>query len=151
CAEALKKADLSASVEPLVRAARAHPELTAEVVEALGYGPQVRGKAVGHLRAFFGHADPEVRARALAGLCSAEPEGADKELRAGLQDASSVVRRAAAAQVFTRLEQKRSELKATAQQMQPRAPPPPPAGVVEGLVRFLTAEKPPPPPAPATD
>src|SRR5262249_48888371 len=54
-------ADLATAVEPLVRAAGKHLDLAPEVVRTLARRGQMAPKAIPHLRAFCGHADPEVR------------------------------------------------------------------------------------------
>ena len=106
---ALKKEGDAANVEPLVKAAAAHPELAGEVVDALGYGT-AREKALPHLREFCRHKDPAVRAKAVAEVCDVAPDEAAAEVRAGLTDPVGTVRRAAAAQVFRLLENKRAGL-----------------------------------------
>jgi HEAT repeat protein len=107
----LKRADLATAVEPLVRAARTHPDLATEVIRALSSGAPVspmRQKAVPHLRAFCAHPDPAARAAAVAALCDLETPGFEKELAAGLQDKSGQVRRAAAQALFAHLGSQRS-------------------------------------------
>jgi HEAT repeat protein len=99
---ALKKADDPASIEPLVKAAAAHPELAPEVIAALNYGSSAREKALPHLREFCRHKDPAVRAAAIAAACYGASEVLP-ELRAGLTDPVAVVREAAAAEVFRSL------------------------------------------------
>jgi HEAT repeat protein len=107
-AETLKKSDRPSNIEPLLKAAAAHPELTAEVVSVLSYGSETPKKALPKLREFCRHPDPEVRAKALAGLCDSAPEAPVEELRAALQDKAGVVREAAAGRVFVLLEKGRS-------------------------------------------
>jgi hypothetical protein len=112
------------AVEPLVRAAERHPDLMTEVVGVLASGDKMRRAALPHLRRFFGHDNPEVRAAALQGLGACvqaddtfitpgspgapiPARSIDAEIRAGLQDKSSVVRQAGAALVFNLLNQQR--------------------------------------------
>jgi HEAT repeat protein len=105
---ALKKADDVASVESLVKAAAAHPELAPEVIGALSYGSTIRDKAMPHLREFCKHKDPAVRAKAVAAVCEAAGYDPPPELRAGLTDPASVVRESAAHQAFRILDIQRS-------------------------------------------
>src|SRR5262249_32034109 len=105
-----KNADLAIAVEPLAKVVQKHPELTVEVVQALAYGSTMRGKAVPHLRTFCAHADPEVRAAAITGLCNAAPDDVEKELRATLQDRTAKVRQAAAQSYFQLLRNQRPPL-----------------------------------------
>jgi HEAT repeat protein len=106
---ALKKGNDAANVEPLVRAAAAHPELTPEVVVALSYGSSIGQAALPHLRAFCKHADPAVRAKAVAAVRETATDESAEELRAGLADPAGVVRQTAAAQVFAGVEGRRSQ------------------------------------------
>src|SRR5207248_2834471 len=105
---ALKKGNDAANVEPLVKAAAAHPELTPEVVTALSYGSQIGTAALPHLREYCKHKDSAVRAKAVAAVRETVPDECAPELRAGLTDPVAQVREAAAAQVFAVLEGKRS-------------------------------------------
>src|SRR4029434_7420550 len=88
----LKKTATESDIEPLVRAAAAHPELAGEVVAALHYGSDFRAKVLPHLREFCKHADPAVRARAIAAVASDAPDAAADELRAGLAERVRIVR-----------------------------------------------------------
>ncbi|HEV3257074.1 MAG TPA: HEAT repeat domain-containing protein [Gemmataceae bacterium] len=108
--EALKEADLAAAVAPLVRAARSRPEMAAAVVRALAAGSTMRAEAVDPLKEFCHHPDAEVRAAAVEGVCTAAPDDAEPLVRAGLQDRSSDVRRAAAAGLFGIIQSQREGL-----------------------------------------
>jgi HEAT repeat protein len=108
--EGLSGADMAVAVEPLVSAAVKHPDLAAKIVEMLARGDQMRPKALPHLRKFCQHEDPLIRAAAVAGVCQAEPDAAEEELAAGLQDADSRVRTAAASAVFELMERQRMEI-----------------------------------------
>jgi HEAT repeat protein len=105
---ALKKGNDAANVEPLVKAAAAHPELTPEVVTALSYGSSIGQAALPHLREYCKHKDPAVRAKAIAAVRETVPNESAPELRAGLGDPVGQVRQAAAAQVYAAMESKRS-------------------------------------------
>lgn len=89
-----------AAVEPLVRAVGAHPELAAEIVAALASDVGLRYEAVVHLRSFCAHAEPAVRAAAIAGLGGAAPDQIEKEMLVTLADPESQVRIAAANTLF---------------------------------------------------
>jgi HEAT repeat protein len=103
----LRSADLAVAVDPLAAVAPKHPDLAAEVVGALAHGSTMRQKAVTHLRKFCTHAQPEVRAAAVAGLCQTVPDEAQDELRAALRDPSTTVRQAATAALFQILTSRR--------------------------------------------
>lgn len=115
----LSGADLVLAIEPLMAAARRHPDLAAEVARVLSQGQKTRAKSVPYLRELYGHTTPAVRAAALQGLgamadattgivSSTTPPGSiEKELRAGLADPSEVVRATAADTIFTLRNQQR--------------------------------------------
>jgi len=65
----LQGADVVAAVEPMVKAATAHPELAAEIARMMAESNKMRPKAVSHLRTFCSHAEPAVRAAAIEALC----------------------------------------------------------------------------------
>ncbi len=96
-----------AAVEPLVRAAGAHPELAAEIVAGLASDASLRSKAVVHLRSFCTHADPAVRAAAIAGLGGAASDAIEKEILVALADPESPVRIAAANALFQIMDARR--------------------------------------------
>ena len=128
---ALAAADLALAVEPLVRAAGKHPDLAPEIVRTLSNHGTMAATSIPHLRTFCRHADAEVRAAAIAGLCglvvrvngpemsgprrshfgfqtpppiTATPESIQGELRGALQDRVGQVRQAGGEAVFTYLE-----------------------------------------------
>ena len=71
--EGLSGADMAVAVDPLVRAAAKHPDLAPKIVEMLAQGQKMRVAALPHLRKFRKDANPQVRAAALAGLCTVLP------------------------------------------------------------------------------
>ena len=105
--EGLAGADMVVAVEPLVKAAAKHPQLATNIVELLANGQKMRPKAVPHLRNFTKHKDAAIRAAAIAGLVRAASDDMAEEITAGLQDAESPVRIAAAAAMFRVLEMQR--------------------------------------------
>ncbi len=107
--EGLAGADLAIAVEPLVKAAAAHPELAASIVAMLARGEQMRPKAVPHLRRFARHEDAVIRAAAVTGLVQAVPHAAEEELAAGVDDSDSEVRTAAAVALMALLEETRHD------------------------------------------
>jgi HEAT repeat protein len=96
---ALQQADTPLAVEPMAQAAAKHPELTAEIIKAMTQGNNTKRLAEKHLRQFCSHADPMVRAEAIAGLCTISGE-VEKEMTALLSDSESWVRGRAAAALF---------------------------------------------------
>ena len=102
--EGLAGVDMAVAVEPLVEAAKRHPELAAGIVAILARGDNMRAKALGHLRRFSEDASPAIRAAAIEGLCQAAPQAVDKELARALKDPDSTVRTAAASAMFDVLE-----------------------------------------------
>ena len=116
--EGLSSADMVVAVEPLVRAAAKHPDLAPKIVEMLAQGQKMRVAALPHLRKFRKDADPQVRAAALAGLCTVLPSEMGDEVAAGLQDPSDKVRIAAAQVCFQTMEAQRSSM---VQQLQQRS------------------------------
>jgi HEAT repeat protein len=144
-AEALKKLDREDSIEPLLAVARSHPELTAEVVTVLGNGSAMAKKAVVRLHEFCRHDDPEVRARALAGVCGVESEPPVEVLRTALQDKAPVVRKTAANQTFLLLYKARSEWERKERHNRRGAPlmeadAPRSLGLFEAIQKFFTGE-----------
>ncbi|HLJ12720.1 MAG TPA: HEAT repeat domain-containing protein [Planctomycetaceae bacterium] len=103
----LSQADLAAAVDPLADAVARHPELAVEIVKALAHGQKKRLRAGVHLREFAAHADPKIRAAAIAGLCSLNSESLKDELRKALNDEAREVRIAAANAFFGLLEARR--------------------------------------------
>ena len=90
---------LVAAVEPLLRVVARHPELAAEAVATVSYDSTMSRTAVGQLRALAAHSDPAVRAAAVRGVCNADPNAAEADLRAALRDPVSLVRVTAAEQI----------------------------------------------------
>ena len=82
----LSNAELEAKLKPLIAAASRHPELSADVVEALTSTQSLHEKAIPHLREFSRDKNPTVRARAISGLLAASDTEFDKPLLAALQD-----------------------------------------------------------------
>ncbi|MBI4581213.1 MAG: HEAT repeat domain-containing protein [Planctomycetes bacterium] len=98
--KSLRASDLGDAADALARAADRHPELAADVLGLLAENAQMRTKAIPHLRRFCAHANAAVRAVAIASLCKATPNGAEKELATTLKDTASRVRVAAANALF---------------------------------------------------
>ncbi|KKL56505.1 hypothetical protein LCGC14_2244770, partial [marine sediment metagenome] len=106
--EGLSQADMALAVEPLVEAARKHPQLASSIVGLLAEGRTMRLKALPHLRKFTAHEDPTIRTAAIEGLFSTVPHAMEEELAAGLGGVDGKVRMAAASVVFAVLETQRS-------------------------------------------
>ncbi|MEX0714926.1 MAG: HEAT repeat domain-containing protein [Pirellulales bacterium] len=104
---ALKEADLALAVEPLAKAAEKHPDLAGPAVTAMLGGDNMRFKAVTVLRTWLAHAEADLRAAALVGLCSVSDEQVEAGIRSLLADSSSKVRRTAAQQLFALYESER--------------------------------------------
>lgn len=106
---ALKKADSIDSVEPLLQAAKKHPELVGEVIGALGYRSNTGKKALAQIREFMRHANPAVRTKAII-VVSHTVEDNEKAdvLIAGLKDPVSLVRESCLEEVFRVLDNARS-------------------------------------------
>lgn len=98
--------DTAKLTERLAASAEKHPDIAPEVVKALA---EIGSTAAGHLRAFCAHADERVRAAAIGGLCTVDPDGASAELTATLADPSERVRLAATDALFDVLEGKRPD------------------------------------------
>jgi HEAT repeat protein len=155
----LKSADLLAAVEPLAAAAEAHPELAAEVIQALSNGNNQKSRAVPKLRKLAGHADARIRAAAIGGLCARPGADMADDLRAALKDDSRDVRVAAANGFFGILTNRRQSdsnniSQGTYRNVEtvPEAEDDPPAADAEGVpVLPLPAPRPLGPVAPADD
>jgi HEAT repeat protein len=116
--EGLAGVDMAVAVEPLVEAAKRHPELAAGIVAILARGDNMRAKALRHLRRFCEDASPAIRAAAIEGLSQAAPQAVDKELARALKDPDSTVRTAAASALFEVLERgRRAAASAMARQL----------------------------------
>ena len=102
---------MAVAVEPLVKAAAKHPDLAASVLKQLAEKDNMRQKAIPHLRKFCKHEKPQVRAAAIAALCTAASGDADDELFAALGDKESEVRIAAASAFFKSMERLRETAK----------------------------------------
>lgn len=98
--------DTAKLTERLAASAEKHPDIAPEVVKALA---EIGSTAGEHLRAFCAHADERVRAAAIGGLCTVDPDGASAELAATLADPSERVRAAALEALFKLLEDKRPD------------------------------------------
>ncbi|HUT13827.1 MAG TPA: HEAT repeat domain-containing protein [Thermoguttaceae bacterium] len=109
--EGLANSDMTLAVDPLIRAAEKHPDLTLNIVEMLAGNGNLREEALPHLRAFCKHADPMIRAAAIRGLTyagvGAFQDAFQDELVAGLEDNEAIVRIAAAGAVFRLLQDHR--------------------------------------------
>ncbi|MEX1229462.1 MAG: HEAT repeat domain-containing protein [Planctomycetaceae bacterium] len=92
----LKGIDSKRAVEPLVKAAAAHPSLASQIIDVLAAGTQMRTTAVPHLRAFFKSPDSAVRAAAIRGLCKTDPKYVKDDLLAAIRDEQTLVRTSAA-------------------------------------------------------
>jgi HEAT repeat protein len=98
---ALEEANLASVIDPLSKAALAHPELGHEVVQAIAHLHQQRpASAAAHLRAFARHDDPRLRAAALGGLLTTNDAQLEELIQQGLGDAERPVRIAAAKALF---------------------------------------------------
>ncbi len=103
--EALERYHDASLVEPLARVVATHPPLAAQAVGALAAGgASTSDRAVPHLRKFLTHANPAIRAAAIGGLCTLEPDGIDKDVAAALADAEGTVRAAGAAGMLAIME-----------------------------------------------
>jgi HEAT repeat protein len=105
--EGLTNADMAVAVEPLVKVAEKHPDLTASVLTMLAAGNSMRQKAIPHLRTFCKHQRPRIRAAAIAALCTATSDDVGDELAAALDEKESEVRIAAATALFKLLDASR--------------------------------------------
>jgi len=106
--QALKYADQSRILEPVVKVATNHPELAAEVVRWLSGGYELRDERIEYLREFCRHDEPQVRAAAIGGLCEFAPDNCRDELKTLLDDSETEVRTAAALALFGLLETQKS-------------------------------------------
>ena len=107
--EGLSNADLVVAVEPLAKAAAKQPDLAPTVLKMLAEKPSMRAKAIPHLQKFCKHAEPRVRAAAIAALCEAVVDDPSEELLAAFNDSQSDVRVAAASALFNLLDKRRQE------------------------------------------
>jgi HEAT repeat protein len=108
--EGLADADMALAVEPLVKVATKHPELAANVLTMLAGKSHMRQKAIPHLQKFCKHEKPQVRAAAIAALCTATSDVGD-EVLAALGDKESDVRIAAASSLFQLMDRLREAAK----------------------------------------
>jgi HEAT repeat protein len=106
---AFQHTHLTTAVDPLIGAAGRHPELAAEVVKSLASSEALHTKALPHIRKFCSHAEADVRAAAITGLCAIDPDEVEEEVRDALKDTSSTVRRAAARAVLEVARSKQSQ------------------------------------------
>jgi HEAT repeat protein len=90
----LKQISLDSMLKPMAAAAARHPELTAEVVEAMSTSRNLGAKAVPYLREFARDKNPLVRAAAIKGLVATDQDFNDLLIGA-LSDEASEVRVAA--------------------------------------------------------
>ena len=102
---------MAAAVEPLIKVAEKHPELATNVLTMLAGKSNMWQKAIPHLRKFCKHEKPQVRAAAIAALCTATSSDADNELFAALGDKERDVRFAAASALFPMMERLREAAK----------------------------------------
>ncbi len=108
--EGISEADMVVAVVPLLDALEKHPDLAVTIVQTLAGGDKMRVKALPHLRKFMSHEKAPIRAAAVKGLYFAAKESMEEELAAGLKDADSTVRIAAAGVLFRILEDKREQV-----------------------------------------
>lgn len=94
--EALKGVDMTAAVEPLLKAIEKHPELAEQIIKILNRGNQMQAKAVPQLQALVRHSEPMIRAAIFTNLVSLD----EKEIAAGIDDPDSGVRIAAMKALF---------------------------------------------------
>jgi len=94
--DGLGSADLEMAVEPMLRAAAAHPELAGRLIELSVSNGNLRAKALPKLREFTRHGNATVRAAAIRNLCGVMPDAMPDVIAAGLGDPESRVRTAAA-------------------------------------------------------
>lgn len=100
--EGLKSADLPAAVKPMIAAMKRAPDLTPAVVGVLAGNGNFMATAEKTIREMTKHESPDVRAKAIEGLCKADGVKCDAEILAALGDSASVVRTAAAEGVWHR-------------------------------------------------
>jgi HEAT repeat protein len=105
--EGLAHANMALAVEPLVKAAKKHPQLAPEILTTLVSNSNMMQKAVPHIREFCKHSDADVRAAAIGALCQASSFDVENEILSALGDKESKVRIAAASALFKTLEQQR--------------------------------------------
>ncbi|HJT34812.1 MAG TPA: HEAT repeat domain-containing protein [Pirellulales bacterium] len=103
----LRHADVPAMIDPLAAAAEKRPELAKAAAEAMTSGQHARGKAIDRLWDWTRHANEDLRAAGLIGLCQANVADLGEAFDKALADSSAKVRIAAAEQVFRMLENQR--------------------------------------------
>ncbi|MEN6459160.1 MAG: HEAT repeat domain-containing protein [Thermoguttaceae bacterium] len=106
--EGLAKADMAVAVEPLAKAAAKYPDLAPTILKMLANGNTMRPKAMPYFQKFLRHAEPRVRAAAVAAICSMSFNGCEDAMLAGLSDKDSRVRLAAATAAIEAMEQLRN-------------------------------------------
>lgn len=102
--EGLKRMDMPAAVEPLVKSIERYPDLAPHVIEIINSGQTMREKAAPLLRELVKNEDPRVRAAILGGLSDLE----ESVVIAALEDPDSRGRIAAAEALFSRLDSQRN-------------------------------------------
>jgi len=98
--QALKQVDLPSAVEPLAKAAVAHPELAMEAVKVLTHTDVMRKRAEPFLQKYVGHENPQLRAAVIAALIANDSENVEQIVVAGLTDPEPSVRQATAEALF---------------------------------------------------
>lgn len=101
--QAFARADLPLAIDPLVKAAQAHPELGPAVVVALSSTQNVRMKALPALRDFCQSPHAAIRAAAISAVCSIDPDASEEPLRQMLADAEPAPRIAAIEALLSQL------------------------------------------------
>ncbi len=104
---ALDDVDVEEAVDPLIEAAKNHPELTIQIIGMLAQSGSMRAKALPRLREFTRHKDPAIRAATITGLAQVSADDLGDELTAALSDEISEVRMAAAGALLNVLQNHR--------------------------------------------
>lgn len=136
----LGHADLVAAVEPLAKAAEAHPDLAGEVVGALAQGSNQRHQSLDHIRRFSSHPNGKLRAAAITSLCQMQDDGIESRLETALADSELDVRLAAANGLFTMLKSRGPHVAVAVSAGEGDITAPesePPSGFLQGIVRSL--------------
>jgi len=104
---ALDDIDIEEAVDPLIEAAKSHPELTIQIIGMLAEGQSMRAKALPRLREFTRHKDPAIRAATITGLAQIAADDLGDELTVALSDSAGEVRMAAAGALLSVLQNHR--------------------------------------------
>ncbi len=105
----LSEAHLSSAVEPMIQVAHAHPDLAQDVITMLARDDANQKIVLPHLRKFFNHKQPNVRAAAIEGLVTLHSKQVGEELGTALKDSDPQVRIAAGQALFQMLDRLRQQ------------------------------------------